>query len=182
MELTSNSFTSLAGVASTTIPKQTQQVQARSDQVGFQLHQAASLNLNLKQAREELWACLFKSFEGFSGVRVQIDGKEYAAPSDPSQKRSRSSKLSSAKLRYLPSHGSVAKNAHGVINAWWDKSYSLPEVWMVRRLSVGRHTMSIELLPFNSSHFTNTGTQNNLVTDANDGNKGKFKILGFVSC
>ena len=121
-----------------------------------------------------------KSFEGFSGVHVRIDGNDRAASSETSQNRSRGQKRSAAKLRYLPSHGSVAKNAHGVINALWDKSYSLTEVWMLRRLSAGRHTISIELLPFNSKYLTNTWVPP--PSNSSLEISGKFKILGFVSC
>jgi hypothetical protein len=119
-----------------------------------------------------------QSFEGFSGARVQIDGKSYAMPPESSLGRGHGVKQST-KLRFLPSYGSVIKNAHGAINARWEKPYSLPEIWAVRRLNAGQHTISIELLSFNSTLLANAQPPHAVGSELSG---GKFKILGIMSC
>jgi len=120
-----------------------------------------------------------RSYEGFSGVRVEIDGKSYSLHQELGR--------NNLKKRLLPSIGTEPRRAPpGTINALWGQPYSLPALWVVRRLPAGNHTLALELLPFNSpailGALSGDKTRKGGSADYGGDDKGKFKLLKLVSC
>ena len=123
-----------------------------------------------------------KSYEGVCGAKITIDGKSYSIWRELGQASSKSrggAKL--LKRRSLPSDPDTA--SPGIVNALWHNPYSLPAMWIVRRLHPGRHVLSVEVLHESCLALKNRSLYSE---GCNDVKKTvprlKFKILGLVSC
>ena len=65
------------------------------------------------------------------------------------------------------------------IDARWSKSYSLPGLWMLRRLTGGWHTIELTLLPFQQDRRASDDVSDALLSQRLP---GKFKVLELTSC
>ena len=120
-----------------------------------------------------------RSYEGFSGARVSVDGKPgyyVSVPVGPSQELRKK-----PRNRPLPSKG--------VLEAHWKQPYSLPAMWVLRRLLPGRHVLIIELLPFREStqnpgglKSASSGARKRMTPKPTEAGAGKFKLLELASC
>ena len=143
------------------------------------------------------------SYEGFSGVRVTLDGKTDIRPRLIPTARIRLKRNNNEfAIPIVPfSSGDENRNklsdasVHGILNAQWDEPYSLPQTLTIRRLDPGKHVLELQLLGFNDERLTHKKKEatkpasaptafinGRNSTDVDGNNQGKFKVLGLTAC
>ena len=121
-----------------------------------------------------------QSYEGFSGVRLTVDGQITTKWIGIQKQEHRGRGKREAERN-------MALDSGGIISGSWARPYSLPGVFSIRRLEAGYHVIALELLDFNNTALKEIDEKANfmrapLLDPASSHGLGKFKLLGLVSC